>query len=154
MLHPIQSRIRQLDGYFLRALEKSMPEELQSDLSRHGVVLICGFIERSVELVILSKFERPHTKREARFIRAHFRYGTNYSCEAIKQLLDRFDPNWGSKFADFTKSRDDVVQGIISVYALRNSIAHGGTASIGINGAMQFYLAAQAVIEGMWKAMV
>ena len=152
MNHSVLNRIKQLDAYFARAVDKNLLEELQSDLSRHGVVLVCGFIERSVEIIVTSKFERPKARREARFIRAYFRQGTNYNCEAIKQLLDKFDPVWGKKFENFAKGRDDVVQGVISAYALRNSIAHGGSGNIGIHGALALFQAAKDAIEGMWKS--
>src|ERR1700722_13009698 len=109
-------------------------EEIQSDLAKHGTILICGFIERSVELVIMDHVTDRAHPRVASFVKGHFRRGTNYDCEAIAQLLDRFDLQWGKKFRNFTNSRDDLVQSVNSVYTLRNSVAHGGSGNRGIKG--------------------
>jgi len=81
----------------------------------------------------------------ASFVKGHFRKGTNYNCEAIAQLLDRFDLQWGEKFRTFKKSRDDIVQ--ISVYNLRNSVAHGGSGDRGIMGVIALYEAAQELVN-------
>jgi RiboL-PSP-HEPN len=149
----ISSRKRQLDAYFQRATDPKLAEEIQSDLAKHGIVLICGFIERSVEIVIMERIENRAHPRVANFIRGHFRRGTNYDCEAISQLLDRFDLTWGEKFRQFRESRDDLVQAIGSVYTLRNSVAHGGSGNQGILGVAGLYIAAQEVIDGLLAAI-
>jgi hypothetical protein len=98
MLPQIASRIVQLDQYVAQASGKDVPEQIQSNLSRFGAVLLCGLIERSVEHVILERLARRAHPRVLRFIRSHFQRGSNYDCEAIEQLLRRFDNEWVSDF--------------------------------------------------------
>ncbi len=145
----IQSRRRQLDIFFERLISATISDEVRSDLAKHGAILICGFVERSVELVIMDKVQHMAHPRIQRFIRSHFRRGTNYDCEAIAQLLDRFDVNWGTKFRDFLKTRDDLVQSMTSAYGLRNSIAHGGEGNQGAHGVKALYVSAKLVVDAL-----
>ena len=149
----IESRKRQLDSFFARAVDSKLPEEVQSDLAKHGTILICGFIERSVEIVIMDHVSARSRPRIAQFVKGHFKRGTNYDCEAITQLLDRFDIAWGNKFRAFRHSRDDVVQSVNSAYELRNSIAHGGTANRGIRGVLELFSAAKEAVDALVSAM-
>ena len=133
----------------LRAPLTQLPEEIQSDLARHGTILICGFIERSVELVIMDHVTSKAQPRIASFVKGYFKRGTNYDCEAIAQLLDRFDVDWGDKFRAFKASRYDIVQAVNSAYELRNSISHGGTANRAIRGVMELFKSAKAAVDAL-----
>jgi hypothetical protein len=148
----IDNRKRQLDAYFTRAIAGALPEEVQSDLAKHRAVLVCGFVERSVEIVVMEKIQHRAQPRVLSFIRGYFKIGRNYDCEAIAQLLDRFDVGWGRKFRDFFKARDDLVQALHSAYDLRNSIAHGGDGNRGLLGVRDLYVSAKAVVDGLEAA--
>jgi hypothetical protein len=65
------------------------------------------------------------------FIKSYFQRGTNYDCEAIKQLLMRFDSEWGRRFEVEIEKRASLSEGVSSCYAVRNSVAHGGGGSLG-----------------------
>ena len=95
----------------------------------------------------MEHIENRSHPRAARFIKLHFDKGTNYNCGAITKLLDRFDPIWGEKFRTFQDSRDDIVQSVSSVYTLRNSVAHGGSANRGIMGIIDLYRAAVELVD-------
>jgi hypothetical protein len=85
-------------------------------------------------LIVMEKISRRAHPRVQNFIRGHFKIGTNYTCEAIAQLLERFDLGWGRQFRAFVRARDDLVEALRSAYDLRNSIAHGGIGSRGLRG--------------------
>lgn len=153
-LHAIESRKQQLDVYFRRAADPAISDELRSDLAKHGVVLVCGFVERSVETVIMEKIAGRAHPRVQSFIRGYFKIGTNYNCEAIAQLLERFDAGWGTKFRSFLKTRDDLVEAPRSAYALRNEIAHGGTGNRGLRGVQDLCASAKEVVDAMEAATI
>jgi hypothetical protein len=121
----IDQRKRALDGFFDRA-KKVEDDEIKSDLAKLGAVLSCGFVERSVELVVMGKLDRRANDRIRSFVRSHFKRGTNYDCTAICSLLERFDPKWSKKMKKWTEDNPGPVESLVSVYGLRNSIAHGG----------------------------
>jgi hypothetical protein len=148
----IESRKQQLDAYFRRAADPAISDEVRSDLAKHGIVLLCGFVERSVETVVMEKIAQRAHPRVENFIRGHFRIGTNYNCEAIAQLLERFDNAWSAKFRKFLENRYDLDEALRSAYALRNSIAHGGTGNRGLRGVQDLYASAKEVVAGMEAA--
>jgi hypothetical protein len=56
---------------------------------------------------------------------------TTFDCAAVKQLLQRFDTDWYRAFTTFVEDNPHVEEGIASCYSVRNSVAHGGTMSVG-----------------------
>ena len=105
-------------------------EEVSSSLRRFGSVLICGFVERSVEVVVLERLrDRAHPKVLS-FVKSHFKKGTNYNCNEIRQLLDRFDSKWGNEFGKFIMDHEKEVEALSSTYSVRNAVAHGGGGGI------------------------
>jgi hypothetical protein len=151
-LLPVETRKQQLDAYFRRAADAAIPDEVRADLAKHGIVLVCGFVERSVETVIMEKITQRAHPRVQSFIRGYFKIGTNYNCDAIAQLLERFDLAWGAKFRAVMKTRDDLVEALRSAYDLRNSIAHGGTGNRGLSGVQDLYALAKEVVDTMEAA--
>ena len=145
----IDSRKRQLETFFRRAGAAQTPEEMQSDLAKFGAVLVCGFVERCVELVVLERLSNRAHPRITQFIKSVFKRGTNYDCEAICQLLERFELKWSRDFRVFMHANDELVQSMNSAYTLRNSIAHGGDANRGLVGVKQLFSAALLVVEAL-----
>ena len=80
------------------------------------------------------------------FLKSFFHRGTNYHCEEILALLYKFDTNWAQKFKEFVAKNDEIKSGISSCYAVRNSIAHGGTQSLGPKILKQYFENSLALI--------
>jgi len=149
----VESRKRQLDAFFARASAlPSRDEELRSDMAKHGIVLICGFVERCVEEIVLDRIKSLANVRVQNFVKGHFKRGTNYNFVAIASLLERFDLDWASNFRNLLDGRDDLVEAIRSAYEVRNSIAHGGTANKGLDDVIRWFNAAQEVVDAMIMA--
>lgn len=145
----ISSRVRQLDTFFARASALPQDSELRADMARHGIVLTCGFIERCVEEIILDRVKKLANVKVQKFIKGHFKRGTNYNCSTIALLLDRFDADWATNFQLLIKDRDDLVQAVLSAYEVRNSIAHGGNSTKGLANVIGWFKAAQEVVEAI-----
>jgi len=126
----IEARFESLDHQIELACN-ARDEEVAANLRSYGTVLICGFVERSVEVIVLERLKSRAQSRVLNFVKSHFKRGTNYNCEAICQLLERFEPDWKNNFKDFMNDNEKEVDGLTSTYAVRNSVAHGG--STGIN---------------------
>ncbi|WP_025031124.1 HEPN domain-containing protein [Nitratireductor aquibiodomus] len=152
MRHAIASRERKLDAFFHRAKKKVADDEVVSDLSKLAAVLACGYVERCVEVVILERLSnRAHT-RVLKFIKAHFKRGTNYDCEAMCQLLDRFDTDWSKKLRQKLDANEQLATSLASLYVIRNSVAHGGDQNRGLAGIESMYSDCKLIIAALVEA--
>jgi hypothetical protein len=152
MQHELETRLRNVEAFVNKACSSDIPEDIQSYLFRYGTVLICGNIERSIEIIILSRLTHRAQPRVLNFVKSHFLRGTNFDCSAIEQLLNRFDPGWYRAFEKFVSDNPDVKEGVTSCYAVRNSVAHGGAGSVGGKRLRELYEASKRLIEGVVEA--
>jgi cellulose biosynthesis protein BcsQ len=152
MRHAIESRERKLDAFFDRAKRQVEADEIISDLAKLGAVLACGYVERCVEVIVLERLSNKAHDRVLNFIRSFFKRGVNYDCEAICQLLIRFDPQWESEFRKLLNNNDQWTSSLSSLYALRNSIAHGGDQNSGLSGVKSHYEDCKHIIQALIKA--
>lgn len=146
MSFEIEQRFKRLDELIVAAANKSLDERTASYICRLGSVQICGNLERCVELILIARLADRSPKQVGNFLRRYFERGTNYDCERICQLLYRFDSKWGHAFEDFVKANDLLKESISSCYAVRNSVAHGGTQSLGPQILRQYYEASLEVV--------
>ena len=147
----LEQRKRALDTFFARAKQVS-DDEIKADLAKLGAVLICGFVERSVEIVVMDKISRRAHDRVKSFVKSHFKKGTNYDCPAICSLLERFDSQWAKKMKKWVDANQGPVVSLSSVYGLRNSIAHGGGQSSSLLRIIAYADDCKAVVDAMLDA--
>ena len=125
----IEERFKLLEQQVELACNAS-DEEVAANLRRFGTVLICGFVERSIEVILLERLKPLAHPRVLNFVKSHFKRGTNYNCEVICSLLERFEPEWKNKFKHFMDNNEKEVDALSSTYSVRNSVAHGGSGGI------------------------
>lgn len=123
--------------------------ELGAILRSYGTVLICGFVERSVEVIILERLRSRAHPKVINFVKSHFKKGTNYNCNAICQLLDRFDSKWKESFRDFMENNEKEVEALSSIYSIRNSVAHGGDFGISAHALRERCGDAKKIIDAL-----
>lgn len=125
----IEERFKLLEQQVELACNAS-DEEVAANLRRFGTVLICGFVERSIEVILLERLKPLAHPRVLNFVKSHFKRGTNYNCDVICNLLERFEPEWKNKFKHFMDNNEKQVDALSSTYSVRNSVAHGGSGGI------------------------
>jgi hypothetical protein len=143
----IDQRFSALERLIDMASDKSIDPLTQSNLCKLGSVMICGNLERCVEHLVIERVGKRSIPQTSAFLKTFFKRGTNYDCEAITQLLFRFDSNWGRLFEDFCGRNAEIKDGVSSCYAIRNSVAHGGTGSLGYTVLKQYYEASFYVVH-------
>jgi RiboL-PSP-HEPN len=131
MQFELNARFDAVETFVNEASTANVSERVQSYLFRLGTVLICGNLERSIEIIILERLATRAHPRVLNFVKSHFQRGTNFDCSAVRQLLQRFDPDWYRAFSTFVENNPPVEAGIASCYSVRNSVAHGGAMSVG-----------------------
>lgn len=135
----IESRFQKLQKLVNVALTKGLDEEVASYYCKLGCVLICGNLERCVEILIRDRIGARSIPQVKTFLSAFFKRGANYDCDEIKELLYKFDNNWGKLFEAYIKANDKIKTSVSSAYSVRNSIAHGGGQSLGPKTLKQYY---------------
>ena len=142
MSFEVQQRFLALEKLVLLASLKGQDEQVSSYLCKLACVQICGTLERCMELIVTTKFEKRSPPQVSSFFKAHFRRGTNYDCENVKALLFRLDADWGHAFEEMLGNDLRMKESVNSCYAVRNSIAHGGSGSLGPSTLKQYFDAA------------
>jgi hypothetical protein len=135
----LEIRREKLEIYIKRASEKSLPDDIRSDLSKFGAILLCGLIEKSIENILMSSISQKSHPRIENFFKIFFNKGTNYNCDNIESILQKFDKEWSSKFNSFIKNNNEIKEKINSVYGIRNSIAHGENSGITIHQLKNYF---------------
>lgn len=152
MQHQLTSRFAAVSTFVDRACASDAPDEFKSYLFKFGVVLICGNVEQCMKIIVMERLTKRAHPRVLSFVSSHFKRGTNYDCEAISQLLVRFDAEWYKRMKAFIASNSDIEEGMISAHAVRNSIAHGGQAGIGGNRLKELLQVSDRLIAGVVEA--
>lgn len=150
----IDSREAVLQKFIDRCAAADVPEEVAAQLQVFGVVQICGYIERSMKIIILERLKKKAHPRVIEFIKSYFKYGTNFRCGPIKDFLDRFDTDWGRSFERFVSANDDVKEAVAAAYELRNRAAHGNAVQLGQKRLQEFFEQAKKLIDAVCKATV
>ncbi|MER9594548.1 HEPN domain-containing protein [Mesorhizobium sp. M0244] len=148
---PIDARFSALEKFVNRACDKKLDEQEASYLCKLGSVLVCGNLERCVEIAVVERLERRSPPQISAFLRNYFKAGRNYDCEQIAQLLHRFDSGWGKLFEGLLT--ESVRSSISSCYAVRNSVAHGGAQSLGQKSLRQYFEASFQVVVCLESAI-
>lgn len=135
-----------------KALSSSDPQSAPY-LCQLASIQICGNIERCVELLILERFDKKVPHQIPEFLKRHFLRGTNYDCDAIHDLLCRFDGAWGKKFDTFVQANSSIRIQISACYGIRNVLAHGGGQGLGYKQVQDYFDASKRLVAELELAI-
>ena len=142
----IEYRFQQLEKLVVTAQQRGLDEEVAAYYCKLGCVMVCGNLERCIEILLRERVGRRSVPQVAAFLASYFKRGSNYDCDDIKDLLHRFDRNWGHLFEKFIEDNDLIRTSISSAYSVRNSVAHGGGSSLGPKVLKQYFDASFTLI--------
>ena len=135
----VQNRFRELEKLVLASQVRSLDPEVAAYYCKLACVMVCGTIERSVEILITDRIASRSAPQVKSFLKTFFKRGANYDCDQIIALLYRFDTDWGNAFRKVVDENDRIKSAISSCYSVRNSIAHGGGQSLGPAALKQYF---------------
>jgi len=139
----IHQQKQRLDNLFDAARKMSDPE-LQSHWCRYLCVLVCGFIENSVERCLSECAKRRSDDLISNFVNAKLRGFQNPKMGAILDLLGSFNPDWKTTLEAATDGQ--LSDSINSIVGNRHKIAHGESVSLSLNSLTGYYKDASKVI--------
>jgi len=147
----IHQQKQRLDELFKAAIAVS-DIEMKSHWSRYLCVLVCGFIENSVELCLSEYSRRSASPFVSNFVSAKLRGFQNPKMGAILDLLGSFSPDWRAQIESATQGQ--LSDSVNSIVGNRHKIAHGDSVSLSIGSLTAYYKDAVAVVELLQKTCV
>lgn len=151
-MHPLDMRFKQLQAYVEKTCLEASSDEMRGHLYKFGLILICGYIEQSVRIIVMERLDKRAHPRVLNFVKSHFERGMNCNCATIEEILGRFDIGWRDRFCEFLNDNPDVRDGVASCYAVRNSVAHGGAQSLGSARLNELLQIGRRLVEGVVEA--
>ena len=112
-------------------------QELRSDGARYLCIILSGFLESAVRLLVLSYINRVSHPRIHRYAARRLNRSTNYNAEKLIQEITSLDPDWGREISEYIK--DDKKAAIDSIISLRNQVAHGESTGVSISTIKVYY---------------
>lgn len=125
----------------------TVPDAVKAHLYKFGTVLVCGYIERAMEIIIMERLSYRAQPRILSFIQSLFKRGRNMDTKGIGELLRRFDNEWYRAFDRLIQADSSTHDGVSSCYDIRNTIAHGGTATVSLNRLNELLAAAKQLVD-------
>lgn len=120
--------------------------ELVSHLTKYLCVLVSGYFEKSIYLLLLKYSEEKSHDYIKNFIHNNLKTFTNANTEKIERLFKKFDDSWVIKLTEID-NYDEVKASINSLIGQRHKIAHGGDSTIGFVSLKEYYKNVNKMIE-------
>jgi hypothetical protein len=136
---------QRLDSLFDKVKTLDADVELQSHWSRYLCVLVSGFIENSVKIVLSSYAEKHADKRISNFVERDLQDLQNAKMGKILDWVGKFDPAWREALErDLLDHQKDAIN---SVVTNRHQIAHGGSVGLSYVAIKNYYEAVVSAVE-------
>ncbi|MDZ7793925.1 MAG: HEPN domain-containing protein [Spirochaetia bacterium] len=120
--------------------------ELVSHLTKYLCVLISGYLEKSIYLLLLKYSEEKSHDYIKNYIHNNLKTFTNAKTEKIETLFKKFNDDWVVKLSEID-NYDEVKASINSIIGQRHRIAHGNDSTIGFVSLKEYYKNINKMIE-------
>jgi len=139
------SEKQRIDSLFDRISTLPIDEEFYAHWSRYLCVLISGFIENAMRILLTEYSKSKSHPNVSNYVSKQIKRITNLNIEKILQLLGSFDSEWRNVVEqNITDAQKDAIDSII---ANRHNIVHGRSVGITIHRVKNYYLCTLAVIH-------
>jgi hypothetical protein len=142
-MREIHRQQQRLDNLF-DAANKVLDPELKSHWCRYLCVLVCGFLENSVEICLYEYARRRCDELTTNFVSAKLQGFQNPRMGPILELLGSFNPEWKNSLEKATEGQ--LSDSVNSIVGNRNKIAHGESVSLSLNSLTDYYKNALKVV--------
>ena len=145
MNRAILSHRQRLDHLFRKVSSVTDPAS-QSEWSKYLCVLVSGFIEESLRVLLEEYVDSSYSPGEIKsFIGQHLKNITNCKTGRIIEILSKFSVDWSDDFESQTSQR--IKDSINSVVATRHDIAHGKNTGVTYTTISGYYSEVKKAID-------
>lgn len=146
----ILSHRQRIDNLFKKVASISDPSD-QSEWSKYLCVLVSGFIEESLR-VMLEEYTSKHSAPNIQnFVEKQIESITNCKTSRILEVLRKFSQSWADDFSNQIQVRsskpDEIKESIDSVISNRHAIAHGRNVGITYTRMSNYYNSIKIAVE-------
>ncbi len=146
----ILSHRQRIDALFVKINSISNPAD-QSEWSKYLCILISGYIEESLRVLLESYTAKNSSQYIRNFVSTEIKSITNCKTKKILDVLRSFNQHWEQDFNDkiTAKSRisDEIKNSIDSIITNRHSIAHGKNIGISHSTVYNYYENVKKAVE-------
>ncbi len=139
------SEKQRIDSLFDRISTLPVDEEFHAHWSRYLCVLISGFIENAMRILLTEYSKNKSHPNVSNYVSKQIKGITNLNNEKILQLLGSFDSEWRNVIEQ--KITDAQKDAIDSIVANRHNIVHGRSVGITVPRVKNYYLCILAIIN-------
>lgn len=127
-----------LDSLFQQfTIASSGDAELQSHWARYLCVIVSGFLENSVEVLLVEYTSQRANGKVSQFVSRELGQFQNPKFGKIADVLGKFSPDWKTNVESWTTEENK--DAVNSVVANKNQIAHGQPTVISLATIKQYY---------------
>lgn len=112
----------------LASRQPDQPEG-ESDWAKYLTVLISGYLEQSIKDILLEFTASHNATHLTRYIEETWPESRNMKTSNIREILEKFQHDWGNQFVTWLAENDQYKSEINSLVAGRNDVAHGKEAN-------------------------
>ena len=146
----ILSHRQRIDNLFKKVASISNPSD-QSEWSKYLCVLVSGFIEESLR-VMLEEYTKTHSATNIQnFVENQIVSITNCKTSRILEILRKFSQGWADDFSNQIQTQslkpDEIKNSIDSVISNRHNIAHGRNGGITYATISNYYNSIKKAVE-------
>ena len=142
-------RHKQRLDYLFQQVSGITDEEMKSHWARYLCVLVAGFIENSLRIMLVKYAAAKAHPNVANYVNNRIKNITNLNNEKMKQLLGSFNSDWEKIIEE--NILDDQKEAIDSILANRHQIAHGQSVGITYARVNQYYAKVVRTVEIIYE---
>ncbi len=135
----------QIDGLIDQA-RSSDDEELQSHLAKYACILVNAYLEFACREALLRYASPRAGPAVVGYVEGQLERFRNPNIEKVLHLVRSFEPRIGERLAQKIEGDQKTKDGVDSIAAVRNQLAHGRPAGISLGRIQQYYEAAKTLV--------
>jgi RiboL-PSP-HEPN len=143
----LDAQRKRLDALFEKASDLSNDAELLSHWAKYLCVLVCGFLENSVEMCLAEYCKKRGDENINNFVSTELRSFQNPRMGKIVELFGSFSKTWEEDLKNESAGR--ISDAVNSIVANRHMIAHGGTSQLAMSSLKGYYADVVRAVEIM-----
>ncbi|BAZ84005.1 HEPN domain-containing protein [Dolichospermum compactum] len=119
--------------------------EIKSEWSKYLCILVSGFIEESLRVLLEKYCENKASVNIQKFVGKKIDDITNCKTEKIKRILLEFSSDWANEFTN--KINDQIKTAIDNVVENRHKIAHDKSIGMSYHNILSYYNNVKKAVE-------